>query len=349
MKIIYYCDWFKEYTASLATAVHLKSNEVTLITREQSPEFNQRRNDEIFVQDSLVKNGIDLYLLKGKYSSFKSIIDVIKIYRKKKKEGYKYFHLQQTGDPRFLWIAFCMPTILTLHEPKKRNGVVRGTDVFRKFISDIISKGYRKYAKIIIVHTEESLNGLTKSEKKKATVIPHGVKILSESTLIQSNTILFFGRAAAYKGLETLIDAMEIVWKSIPNARLRILASPGDFINEKQLDERIEASWNGYSNEQLEVELSKSRIVCMPYLSAAGSGVGAQAYGAGKTIVASDLDGLRDLVEFKELLVPPGDEKKLAQALITTLNKDYSSPKIDLNKTWPVVAERHINIYKTLN
>jgi mannitol/fructose-specific phosphotransferase system IIA component len=46
MKILYYSDWFKEYTTNLAIGIASHSNEVTLIVRELSPEFARRRKDE---------------------------------------------------------------------------------------------------------------------------------------------------------------------------------------------------------------------------------------------------------------------------------------------------------------
>ena len=348
MKILYYCDWFKEYTANLALAVASEYNEVTLIARKSSPEFILRREDEEAVHSYLLENEIDLFILEGKYTSLKSIIVVNKIYRSKKNKNYDCFHIQQTGDPRFLWIAFRMKTILTLHETKARYGVVKETNLIRRLINRIVEELYRKLSNTIIVHTEGCLKGLSKREKRKTIVIPHGVKQTSKAITNNSNTILFFGRSAAYKGIDTLIEAMNLVWISQPNAQLRILASPGDFIPQMKLDSRIHATWDGYSNEELEIELSNSRVVCMPYKSAAGSGVGAQAYGAGKPIVASDLEGLRELVIHKELLVPPGNKKKLADALISSFLKDFACQNIDNKKIWPSVALNHISVYKTL-
>jgi glycosyltransferase involved in cell wall biosynthesis len=138
------------------------------------------------------------------------------------------------------------------------------------------------------------------------------------------------------------------VWAAEPNARLRILASPGDVAPILISDSRVDATWDGYSNEQLELELAAAKVVCLPYTSASGSGVAAQAYGSGKLIVASDLEGLKELVAHNELLAKPTDEADLARALIAALRHEYGPQDIDPTKAWPAIAAEHIRIYRTL-
>jgi len=84
----------------------------------------------------------------------------------------------------------------------------------------------------------------------------------------------------------------------------------------------------------------------MPYTTAAGSGVGAQAYGAGKIIVASDLDGLRELVYSDEFLVIPNNSIQLAKALISAINFEKSHQILDDSKSWFKVSLKHLEIYK---
>lgn len=349
MKILYYCDWFKEYTASLAAAVATQSDEVSVIVRENSVEFESRRADEESVHRELVASGIELRQLAGKYSSMKSVRALNRIYREKRKAGYDRFHLQQTGDPRFILLASRMPTVLTLHEPAARHGVVSGADRLRELANGTVERVYRRLADVIVVHTEGNFNALTPSERRKAVVIPHGVAPLPSPSRTDSTTILFFGRAAAYKGLDTLLGAMEKVWAVRPDARLRILASPGDYAPVDSADSRICATWSGYSNEELQVQLAAARVVCLPYTSASGSGAGAQAYGSGKPIVASDLEGLRALVPDNELLARPGDQQDLARALVAALNNEYGRQELDPTRTWSGVAEAHIKAYRSLS
>lgn len=348
MKIIYYCDWYKEYTAYLAMGVVSKSIDVTVIARDLSPEFAGRRADEKLVHHGLLANGVELCLLPGKYSSIKSMLTLNRIYRAKRQAGYDRFHLQQTGDPRFLWLALRMPTVLTIHEPTARLGVVRGANRLRSLTSGIVQRFYRRFADLIVVHTTSNFNGLTSSERRKAVIIPHGVAPAPVRSAAESKTILFFGRAAGYKGIDILLAAMGRVWAAEPRARLRIMASPGDYAAVQVRDPRIDATWDGYSSEQLERELADARVVCMPYTSVSGSGVGAQAYGSGKPIVATALEGLRELVHHEELLARPDDENDLARALIAALGTDYGQQDIDPQRTWSEVAATHIRAYQPL-
>lgn len=179
-------------------------------------------------------------------------------------------------------------------------------------------------------------------------MIPHGADFRSALPVNDSKTILFFGRAAAYKGIDTLLAAMAEVWKTEPETRLRILASPGDYPPDLELDDRIHATWGGYTKHELDEELLAARAVCMPYRSASGTGVGAQAYASGRPIVASNLDGLREFVAHEELLVQPEDVLDLARALKVVLGKDYGTQAIDHERTWQGVAAAHIRAYRSL-
>ena len=348
MKILLYCDWFKEYTSYLAMSLASDLNEVSLIIRENTDEYKNRTADELELKNKIIDKRVSVFNLKGKYSSFISLIQLYKYLKIKKKEGYSCFHMQQTSDPRFLILILFFPIILTLHEPVVRKGEVTLKNNLKRYLHKFIENIYRKLSKVIIVHTIGCAKSLTVHERKKSVVIPHGVSILNVDKQKVTDKILFFGRSAEYKGIDILLEAMKKVWEILPEAKLRILASPGNFVVEDIKEERVEATWNGFTNEELENELINSKIVCMPYLTASGSGVGAQAYGAGKIIVASDLDGLRELVETKEFLVPPNNVSKLADALILALKSDTSLKKIDYRNSWPQVALSHLEVYKKI-
>jgi glycosyltransferase involved in cell wall biosynthesis len=350
MRGLYYCDWFEEYTADLVRSV-AESHRVSLIVRESSGEFRERRGDEDQLHSNLIQAGIDLHLLPGKYSSIRSLFDIYKISSRKRANRYDYFHVQQTGDPRFLWVALRMPTVYTIHEPFSRHGNEDDQRNLRIVSATIVGRLYRYLADVIVVHTQSGLEGLSPSETRKAVVIPHGVQTSVTELSKCSKTILFFGRAAAYKGVGTLLEAMTSVWKVEPQARLQILASPSvaecTECRYNVLDSRVYATWDGYSKTDLELALSSARAICLPYTSASGSGVAAQAYGSGKPIVASNLEGLRELVSHEELLVQPGNVDDLARALILVLSRDYGVQDIDPDRTWPRVALAHIAAYES--
>jgi glycosyltransferase involved in cell wall biosynthesis len=349
MNGLFYCDWFEEYTAALAKSV-AESHRVTLIVRESSSEFRGRREDEAQLHRELVQAGIDLRVLPGKYSSVRSLFNIYKIRNNKRKNGYDYFHIQLTDDPRFLWLALRIPTVCTVHEPGARQDLHNEFPLLNR--GEVIRRLYRYLARRIVVHTQGGLAGLSPREARKAVVIPHGVHASVFKESIGSKTILFFGRVSAYKGLSTLLAAMERVWKVEPQARLQILASPvtpGEADCRYDVsDSRISATWGGYSKSDLEHALANACAICLPYTSASGSGVGAQAYGSGKPIVASNIEGLRALVAHEELLVQPGDVDDLARALSLVLSRDYGVQEIDAARTWPKVALAHIAAYQSV-
>ncbi|MBU3749353.1 MAG: glycosyltransferase family 4 protein, partial [Mycobacterium sp.] len=347
MKVLQYCDWFKEYTGNLILAFGAQSPDLTLVLRQDTREFNGRRQDEAELQSKLRQVCRTVIVLPGGYQS-RQALELVRraLYQHRRYAEHAVFHLQLTHDPRFLWLAWRLPTVVTVHEPGPRTGHPRQGGL-RGFTKRRLRSLYRRLADVIVVHTESGQRELSPRELRKSVVIPHGVTT-RDRTSPQVPEILFFGRVADYKGLDVLLAAMDEVWKVRPDARLRILANPGDGVGDRDrvYDPRIRATWDGYSNHDLETALTTARVVCLPYLSASGSGVAAEAIGAGKVIVASDLEDLRGFAPHPDLLAKPGCATDLARALVAALSSDYQPVPLDPQRTWPEVARAHLRVYE---
>ncbi len=358
IRVLHYCDHFKEYASNLVLALNLESAgippsvENTVVVRSGEIEGGihdggGRREDEAGLHSDLIRSCAETIILPRRYRSRKAMTLLRRrVFQRKDLPGFDVFHLQSSFDPRFLWLAWRMPTVLTVHEPSARTGLLthRGWRY-------VVRRWYRRLADVIIVHTESGLHGLSPAEVEKSIVIPHGARIRSLDSSTTSKAILFFGSVARYKGLDVLLDAMDIVWQTVPDAELHILASPGDDDHGRDTadyDSRIRATWCGYSRTELDRALSDARAVCMPYLSASGSGVGAEAMGAGKLVVASDLEDLREVAAHPDLLAKPGCAQDLARALVAVLSNDYEPRPVDPGRTWPAVARKHLSVYESL-
>lgn len=352
MNGLYYCDWHEVYTTNLAIAVAQHSHEVSVIVREAAPEFQGRKADAEDSRRRLLDGISELHVLPGKYWSLKSLKRIRRILASERRAigRFDYFHIQQTNDPRFLWVAARLPTVLTLHEPRHRRGETRNLSP-RKALAPAIQRAYQFFANVLVVHTDAQFQQLSPRDRRKAVVIPHGVRPSSFQTPLKptAKTILFFGRAARYKGIHILLAAMGEVWKADPSARLQILASRGHPECEvHSFDNRVTASWDGYSESDLDAALASAHVVCLPYMTASGTGVGTRAYGAGKALVASNLEGLREFVSDPQFLFEPGDVEDLARALISAISRDCSPCQVEYSTTWPAVAATYISRYESI-
>ncbi len=128
------------------------------------------------------------------------------------------------------------------------------------------------------------------------------------------------GRMEAYKGLETLVEALELLaWqgRSVPihaagagpeieRLRARLAALPDVTVEE------------GFVPAARLIDLvATSDLVLLPYTDASQSGVLATAFANGRSVIASAVGGIVDVVSDGEngLLVPPRDAGALATAI----------------------------------
>lgn len=135
--------------------------------------------------------------------------------------------------------------------------------------------------------------------------------------------LLFFGRMEAYKGLETLLDAADILRSQGLPFRL-VVAGRGPELD--RLRPRLDAPDTEVHDRFLEhgeaiALLQRASLVVAPYLEATQSAVVAAAFANSRPVVASAVGGLPDFVTHKRdgLLVPPADPAALAAALAPLL------------------------------
>jgi glycosyltransferase involved in cell wall biosynthesis len=147
----------------------------------------------------------------------------------------------------------------------------------------------------------------------------------------QPDDILFFGSAAPFKGLTTLLDTYTLLQRRQPQVSLTIAGADHprfpSYLAELQAAMRARngsgptgVRWLGAQTEaQLRDVFARARVVVLPYTATTGSSsVLHRAAAVGRPVLASDLPDLRAATEEEGLLVgyvPPNDPRALVDAL----------------------------------
>lgn len=177
------------------------------------------------------------------------------------------------------------------------------------------------------------------------------------------NNILFFGRITPYKGIEYLCEAMKLVRLQVQDATLTI-AGGGRFYFDVEPYKKlgyIEVRNHYINMDELAEVLSRCTLSVCPYTNATQSGVIMTSFSLGKPVIATNVGGLKEMVEDGKggLIVPPKDVQALANAIISLLNDEKRIKIMSqyiLNeyyqgqKSWSNIADKYIDYYnKILN
>ena len=139
--------------------------------------------------------------------------------------------------------------------------------------------------------------------------------------------ILFVGRLEKRKGLHYLLKAYKRVKQEIPESRL-IVVGPGTRLRRKYEWEVMRSRLKdvvfvGYASlDDLPRYYKTADVFCAPATGWESFGIVLlEAMAVGKPVVASSIEGYANVVTHgvEGLLVPPKDEEKLAQALISLM------------------------------
>ncbi len=142
-------------------------------------------------------------------------------------------------------------------------------------------------------------------------------------------TILFTGKIVANKGVRTLVEAALLAANEVPDIQLRMVG-PGEEALCRELRERVDAAGRpdlvelvGFVPQpELPRELSRAHVFAAPSVYEGGPGfVYLEAMACGLPVVGCSGSGASEVIHPGEtgFLVPPGDERALAEVLIRLL------------------------------
>jgi glycosyltransferase involved in cell wall biosynthesis len=172
--------------------------------------------------------------------------------------------------------------------------------------------------------------------------------------------ITFAGRLTHAKGPQVLLEAFPHILAVAPDARMAIAGEgplgPWLLRRAQELGVGSEVTCTGYLRGKVLATLLCASDVCvLPSLMEASGQGAAEAMGGGIPVVASVTGGLPELIAQEEdgLLVPPGDVKALAAAIVRVLYDRELRTRLAINgrrrilagHAWPTVVDSVLHSY----
>jgi glycosyltransferase involved in cell wall biosynthesis len=166
---------------------------------------------------------------------------------------------------------------------------------------------------------------------QKITVIHNAVDQKQFHPLIVQkvpNTLLYVGRIDRRKGIDFLIQSMTLVREQLPDARL-LVAGRGIWLEMmKSLVNRLDLGNTVFfldfvPEERLNELYNQAQCVVVPSIFEGFGITVIEALAAGTRVIGTDVDGIREILNSGEYgrLVPYGDHRALADAIIAELNE----------------------------
>lgn len=277
----------------------------------------------------------------------KHITNVLKIVRQVKEFDPDVIHFQHGH----LWFNLALPLlrryplVVTVHDPQPHAGDRES----RVTPAWLMRFGYAQ-ADQLIVHArtvKEIVCNQLHFPESIVHIVPHVALGDAQANLATQeipNSLLFFGRIWEYKGLEYLIRAEPLISAQIPDLKI-VIAGTGEDIDRycKMMvhPEKFELHNEYIPEAQIAQFFRQSSIVVLPYIEATQSGVIPYAYTYCRPVIATTVGGLPDLVDDGRtgLLVPPRDEKALAEAIILLLQNNARRVQMGINGKQKLNAE----------
>jgi phosphatidylinositol alpha-mannosyltransferase len=200
------------------------------------------------------------------------------------------------------------------------------------------------------------------------TIIPNGINLEHFSPNVHpvdrfcddKLNILFVGRLESRKGLSYLLKAYKQVKGEIPNSRL-IVVGPGTRLRRKyerlvRREDLKDVVFLGHvAYDELPRYYKTADVFCSPATGRESFGIVLlEAMALGKPVVASNIDGYANVISHgvDGLLVPPRDERGLAQTLTSLLTDNLARQQLGARGklraqefSWEHVARRVLNYY----
>lgn len=173
---------------------------------------------------------------------------------------------------------------------------------------------------------------------------------------------IFVGNLVQGKGVHYLIQALSLVHRLEKDISLTVVGE-GDahdqlqcLVNEKGLRDIVRFTGRR-SSEEVFLFMRQSACLVLPSLSEGMPNVVLEAMACGIPVVASDLPGIREVVQDEEtgFLVAPRDVEDLAQKLLILVQNPERRQKMgdrayhsfsEMSLSWPKAAKQYLEVYR---
>ncbi len=209
------------------------------------------------------------------------------------------------------------------------------------------------------------------SNKANSVVIPNGADIPSDTPGVMPETcvkvsgkdfMLTLGRLHQYKGLDVLLNAVELLSEQGIEIPYLVIAGDGkEMANLRRqtadlgLHDKVVFTGAVFGDKKHWL-LRNCRFFLQPSRAEGMPLTVLEAMAYGKAVIGTRISGIMELITNNEngILVEPEDSLSLSEAiksLYENPNLEYMQEKtlaLALRMTWPVIAERYLELYKQL-
>jgi glycosyltransferase involved in cell wall biosynthesis len=184
----------------------------------------------------------------------------------------------------------------------------------------------RRAGAILVFVPAGAANVRSRRARGRIAVVPPGIDLdvfrpTRAGEMADPRSVLFLAALERRKGVDTLLDAFEMVARSRPDVQLRLAGSgslEGEIrsrLGREPLAGRV-AMLGQVAREEVPALLRSSTLLCLPSLGEPLGMSALEALASGLPVVATNAGGLADLVPGDGgRKVPPGDAAALGRAL----------------------------------
>lgn len=367
MRIVLIGFFASDYPIGLANGL-ARDNDVTLMLSRQNLEVRHPGVDDLAThlhETGIVDPRVSLQLIDyatGRYHR-KALMarDIVRAVVAARPD---VVHYQSGGDP---WIPLSLPwlrrfpVVSTVHDATHHPG-----DWPPQVALTATNYLVTRLSHQLVVHGRQQAEAL----RRNYGTPPERVNVLKVGTMHhlgpqettpapqEPATVLFFGRLRAYKGIEVLLRSVPLVAERVPGLRV-IIAGSGDCPAVPEAaaahPERYEVDNRFVPTGEVPRLFQRASLVVLPYLDATQSGVVPLAFQFGRPVVCTNVGSIPEVVDDGRtgLLVPPGDERALADAMTRLLLDPELRSRMGEAATevakhelsWEAIARETVSVY----